>query len=295
MIFSISQTCVCLEGCNRYNVLSVEEIKESKDSTDNQNISNSILPSEGSPSGLARDVKPGLNSSNKNNKKTTKEEIPEDVFVCSIRPTWEIRLSIQITPASSRNDFTKLDVLLDSGANAIFIDKTWAQKHKVPLIPLWNPIPVYNIDRTQNSTGSITHTVELIVKFQGHREKITAEVMDLGKNSFILGFSWLKCHNPDIDWAKRTVKMTQCLQHCHMLQPKSAFLASLKKEEYDIQYQVYETICALEVQQETPKEKTPEELVPKEYHKFLNILKKGIWVHATAEIMGSCNWPQGHV
>ena len=59
-----------------------------------------------------------------------------------------------------------------------------------------------------------------------------------------------------------------------MLQPKSAFLASLEKEEYDIQYQVHETICVLEAQQEKPKEKTPEELVLKEYHKFLKVFSK---------------------
>ena len=53
-----------------------------------------------------------------------------------------------------------------------------------------------------------------------------------------------------------------------------AFLASLEKEEYDIQYQVHETICALEAQQEKPKEKTPEELVSKEYHKFLKVFSK---------------------
>ena len=97
------------------------------------------------------------------------------------------------------------------GANAIFIDKAWAKKHNVPLMPLCNPIPVYNIDRTWNSAGSITHTAELIVKFQGHHEKIMAEVTDLGKNMFILGFSWLKHHNPDIDWMKGMVKMTHCL------------------------------------------------------------------------------------
>ena len=50
-----------------------------------------------------------------------------------------------------------------------------------------------------------------------------------------------------------------------MLQPKSAFLASLEKEEYNIQYQVHKTIRVLEVQQKKPKEKTPEELVSKEY------------------------------
>ena len=189
----------------------MEEIEESKDSADNKIISNSTLLSEGSPSGLARDIKPGLNSSNKNNKNIMKEEIPEDAFMCSVRPAREIYLSIQIAPASSRNDCTKLDVLLDSGTNAIFIDKTWAEKHKVPLMPLQNPIPVYNMDRTWNSPGSITHAVVLIVEFQGHHKKITAEVMDLGKNSSILGFSWLKCHNPDIDWTKETVKMTHCL------------------------------------------------------------------------------------
>ena len=113
----------------------MKEIEESKDSMDN-NISNSILLSEGSPSGLARDVKPGLNSSNKNNKNITKEEIPEDAFMHSVRPAREICLSIQIALASSQNDFTKLDMLLDSGTNAIFIDKTWAEKHKVPLMPL---------------------------------------------------------------------------------------------------------------------------------------------------------------
>ena len=121
----------------------MEEIEESKDSTDNKIFSNSTLPSEGSPSGLARDIKPGLNSSTKNHKNTMKEEIPEDAFVCSVRPAQEICLSIQIAPASNWNDFTKLDTLLDLGANAIFIDKTWTEKHKVLLTPLQNPIPVY--------------------------------------------------------------------------------------------------------------------------------------------------------
>ena len=167
----------------------------------------------------------------------------------SIRPTWEICLSIQIALASSWNDFTKLNMLPDLGANAIFIDKAWAEKHKVPLMPLCNPILVYNVDGTWNSTGSITYAVELIVEFQGHHEKITAEVMDLGKNTFILEFSWLKCHNPDINWTKGTVKMTCYLWHHHMLQLKLAFLASFEKEEYDIQYQVHKMICALEAQQ----------------------------------------------
>ena len=47
-----------------------------------------------------------------------------------------------------------------------------------------------------------------------------------------------------------------------------------QERKYDIQYQVHEMIRALEAQQEKPKEKTPEELVPKEYHKFLKVFSK---------------------
>ena len=115
----------------------------------------------------------------------------------SVRPAREINLSIRIAPFTQRQNFTQTDALLDSGANTIFINKTWAETHKVPLIPLRNPIPVYNVDRTRNSAGSITHSAELVVEFQEHCEKVTAEVTDLGKNPFILGFSWL--HNPEID------------------------------------------------------------------------------------------------
>ena len=59
--------------------------------------------------------------------------------------------------------------------------------HKVPFIPVCNPIPIYNMDGTWNSAGSITHSTELVIEFQGHREKVTAEVTDLGKNPFIFG------------------------------------------------------------------------------------------------------------
>jgi len=36
----------------------------------------------------------------------------------------------------------------------------------------------------------------------------------LGKQSLILGYNWLKDHNPKIDWEKRKVEMTRCLLQC---------------------------------------------------------------------------------
>jgi len=46
-------------------------------------------------------------------------------------------------------------------------------------------------------------------------------VSGLGKQSLILGYNWLKDHNPKIDWEKGEVKMTRCLLRCeeeHALQ-----------------------------------------------------------------------------
>ena len=61
-----------------------------------------------------------------------------------------------------------------------------------------------------------------------------------------------------------------------MLQDKSTFIQEVEEEEYDNQYYVHETIHVLDAQQEPqkPREKTPEELVPVEYHKFLKVFSK---------------------
>src|SRR6202020_1616013 len=39
-------------------------------------------------------------------------------------------------------------------------------------------------------------------------------VIGLGSQDMILGFPWLKEHNPEIDWATGEVKMSRCPQRC---------------------------------------------------------------------------------
>jgi len=39
-------------------------------------------------------------------------------------------------------------------------------------------------------------------------------VSSLGKQSLILGYNWLKDHNPKVDWEKGEVKMTHCPLWC---------------------------------------------------------------------------------
>ena len=62
----------CVKGQNQYEKLAVEETVDDEDSVATNLISNS--PSEGSPSGLGRDIKPVLNCSNQ-------KEIPDNAYV----------------------------------------------------------------------------------------------------------------------------------------------------------------------------------------------------------------------
>ena len=137
--------------------------------------------------------------------------------------TKEILLDISIS-SQDKWSFIPTHTLLDSGINIIFINKVWAKEKKLPLQPLWYAIPVFNVNGIKNSTSNITHCADITISYQGHYEKVTAKVMDLGKNQMILGFTWLQKHNPEIDWEHGMVKVTWCSQSCYLLQEKTAFL-----------------------------------------------------------------------
>ena len=131
---------------------------------------------------------------------------------------------------------------------------------------------MFNVDGIKNSAGNITHLANIIIDYQGHCEKVTAEVTDLGKNQVILRYTWLKKHNPDIDWTNGEVKMTHCPQSCYLLQEKSIFLQTLKKKEVEQAWSAHKIQVTLDKSKKV--EKTVEELVPKEYHKYLKVFSK---------------------
>ena len=83
--------------------------------------------------------------------------------------------------ASKSCEFQTIPTLLDSGANATFIDKAVAEWLGLTLEALANPICVFNVDRSCNSAGDVTHAVNLTVDFLGHREELHAEVTNLRK------------------------------------------------------------------------------------------------------------------
>ena len=106
------------------------------------------------------------------------------------------------------------EAMVDTGATGDFIDQDFVRNTKLPTHELSQPIPVYNVNGTPNEAGSIHKVVDMIMTYGGHSEQILLAVTQLGKQSMILWFSWLKKHNPEIDFCAGTIKMTRCLPCC---------------------------------------------------------------------------------
>src|SRR5260221_5135815 len=99
--------------------------------------------------------------------------------------------------------------LLDSGATGMFVNRAFAQKHKLETRPLPNPVPVHNVDGTPNENGSITEEVEVILWYGQHMEEAHLTVTNLGHQTIIIRHSWLTHHNPEVDWACQSVTMSR--------------------------------------------------------------------------------------
>ena len=109
---------------------------------------------------------------------------------------------------------TSMKAMVDTGATGDFIDQDFVIQAKLPSRKLSQLIPVYNVDGTLNEAGSIHKVVNMIMTYDRHSERILLTVTHLGKQSMILGFTWLDKHNPEIDFCARSVKMTRCLPRC---------------------------------------------------------------------------------
>jgi hypothetical protein len=107
-----------------------------------------------------------------------------------------------------------LTSLVDSGASGCYVDKAFINKYHLPLESLAFPVQVFNADGSLNDSGPIQHTVTLFVCIGEHLEKLTLSVMNTGTHPIILGFQWLRHHNPSIDWLRNKLLFDRCPHTC---------------------------------------------------------------------------------
>ena len=138
------------------------------------------------------------------------EESPGDapfVYIRSLRPNPRTSQELDIVVETlDTHEKSTPPTLLDCGANALYADRSLAKREGWALRELPRAIAVYNVDGTLNMGGSITHMVDLILRYGNHVERAPFAVCNLGREGLILGHSWLKEHNPEVDWRAGIVK-----------------------------------------------------------------------------------------
>jgi len=89
--------------------------------------------------------------------------------------------------------------LLDSGTTGMFMDRKIAAKHGFKLQNLERPVMVRNVNGTNNSTGTISHQIEVNIYYKNHVKRMKIDVCNLEKTDIILEMPWLQVLNPEIN------------------------------------------------------------------------------------------------
>ena len=133
------------------------------------------------------------------------------------RPKWEKRLPRRLSAntldahgtsiilpikisTTDTSEVHSVKALLDSGVTGNFIDKDFVCTKGISTWNISCPIPVFNVDGSPNEAGQVSEVVDMVLRYKTHSERMLLAVSNLGKQSMILGYTWLKDHNPEVNW-----------------------------------------------------------------------------------------------
>jgi len=108
------------------------------------------------------------------------------------------------------SELHSIKALLDSRATGSFINRDFICSKGINTQILSRNILVFNVDSSPNEARQISKVVDVLLCYKTHSKRMLLAVFRLRKQSLILGYNWLKDHNPKIDWEKGEVEMTYC-------------------------------------------------------------------------------------
>jgi len=104
-------------------------------------------------------------------------------------------VEIRTTDAS---ELHSVEALLDCGVTRSLIDRNFVCSKGMNTQTLLHNILVFNVDGSPNEARQISEVVDVVLCYKTHSERMLLAVSRLGKQSLILGYDWLKDHNPRI-------------------------------------------------------------------------------------------------
>jgi len=115
-----------------------------------------------------------------------------------------IILPIEVSTTDT-SEVHSVKALLDSGAMGNFIDRDFVHMKGINTQSISRPILVYNVDGSPNEVGQISKVVDVVLHYKTHSERTLLVVFSLRKQNMILGYTWLKDHNLEVNWQTREV------------------------------------------------------------------------------------------
>jgi len=157
------------------------------------------------------------------------------------------------------NELHSVEALLDYGVTGSLIDRDFVCSKGMNTQTLSHNIPVFNVDGFPNEAEQISEVVDVVLCYKTHSERMLLAISELGKQSLILGYDWLKNHNPKIDWEKREVEITRCSLQCK----RGCALQKKQTRQKRIELRALQSCCdgpILLLQEESESEKKPPQM-----------------------------------
>lgn len=139
--------------------------------------------------------------------------LPKSYIVATMPGPRSLHLKVELQ-TTDMGKVLATNTLLDCGTTSLFIDMEYMCAKCLTIRTLVQPVPVYNVDGSLNKAGAITGIMDLILCYNSHTEHAQFAVTKLRKQDVILGYTWLRKHNPEVNWQTNKVKMSHCPAKC---------------------------------------------------------------------------------
>ena len=111
--------------------------------------------------------------------------------------------------STSEDGLKGSNALLDSGAHLNYISEDLVLLRQIPVVKKLKSYPVVLADKNTRILVEF-ETIPIWLVISLHQERIVFDVMSTMTYPLIIGLSWLRLHNPVVDWRLHTINFSRC-------------------------------------------------------------------------------------